>query len=400
MGRQGYLETSIVQVLDDALISEIQLEKQFPLVSAQETPIVSALINETKLEKQLPLVSDAEISIAQTIGDAVLSEIKLEENGPVIATSISQVNSTAINSQTDFDMVMRSLETTRKRMAEVRSGCKASFERCLSVMSAIKTQTVNAPIRTIKGHLPVVSVTSALNSKVKLEEQLSVVARVKTPVQITDVPLRETTLQERLSIFLKSLPPPSQLPRFTAAEIKASAVRFEQAISSLVALQNRIAEAKASIKETFAGLEVTSDGRIRAASVVRHSAPQSLVSLRHSIFTNSDSDEPDYESNDEDCSTILGLDYYDSEPESEHSDMEGDKPFPPFESKKARIMREKREALAATLTDDMLFNLLLVDCTTKPRLPDNAPIIIRQKISKVPIDWEPRYIGKYKVQWW
>jgi len=67
--------------------------------------------------------------------------------------------------------------------------------------------------------------------------------------------------------------------------------------------------------------------------------------------------------------------------------------FLSFESKKARILRERREALAATLTDDMLFNLFLVDCTNKPRLPDNASTITRKRISKVPIDWEPGYSG-------
>ena len=427
---RSVVKTPIVQVPN--ALSEIKVQEQVPIVSILEAPIVSSLISETKLEAGL-------LALVSFVDDAPISEIKLEEQLPAIETPaivqvtnalseiglqqqvpvrsavevpISQVTSTANDSQMRFDRAMRSLEATKQRMVEVRAACKANFEKCLSVISVhvsskAHTAVVRAPSSEIKQFptvsvvkAPNVQVTSGLNNKAKLGE-LPVTALWETPpVQATDAPTRETTLRERIAIILENLPP-SQLPRFTAAEIKASAVRFEQAIISLVALNNRIAETKASSKRAFAGLEVTAGGKIRLASVVRHTPPESPVSLRHSIFTHGDSDKDEYEGNDEkDCSATPELDYYDSEPESEQSNIEGVKPFPTFESKKARIMREKREALAATLTDDMLFNLLLVDCTTKPKLPDNAPIIIKERVSQVPISWEPMYIGKYRVQWW
>jgi len=304
---------------------------------------------------------------------------------------------------------MRSLETTRQRMSEVRAACKSDFEKCLSVISVVKTHPSSAPIGKIKLEerlpieplleTPIRQVISTRYSETKVEEQLPV---LETPnVQETYAPISGVTLSERLSLVLKNLPPLSQLPRFTAAEIKVSAVRFEQAIVSLVALSKKIAETKASFKQAFAGLEVTAHGIIRAVSILRHSPPQSPVSFRYSIFTHGDSNGSEYEDNDEeDCPATPELDYSDSEPESEQSDIEGAEPLSTFESKKARIMREKMEALAATLTDDMLFNLLLMDCTARPHLPDTAPVAVRRWISRVPIDWEPRYVGKYRVQWW
>jgi len=384
-----------------APIIETKMEKQ---VLEIPTPEVSGDVPICKimLEEQAPVVDQPTVQIA---GDALIKEIKLEKQAPVVEIPILQMTSTAIGSQTRFDRGMRSLESTRERVVKVRTAWEADFEKFLSIIFVAKKHIVSVPISEIKLEeqfpvvpvvkTPDVQVTSTLNSKIRLLGQSPVLAPLGTPPpQVTDAPNRETTLQERLSIILKNLPPLSQLPRFTVAEINATAVSFEQSIMNLVALRNKIAE-------TRAGLEVTAGGRARVASIVRHSPPRSPVSLRHSIFTHSDSDESEYEDIDaKDCPATPELDYYDSEAESDQSDIEGTKPFPKFESKKARILREKREALAATLTDDMLFNLLLVDCTNKPRLPDKAPIIIRKRISKVPINWEPRYIGKYRVQWW
>jgi len=97
-------------------------------------------------------------------------------------------------------------------------------------------------------------------------------------MQATD---RETLLQQRLSIILRNLPPVSQLPRFTAAEIEATVIRFEQSIISLVALRTRIDD--------------TVIPRIGSS---------------------------EYEDNDENnCSAALKSDYYDSEPESEQADI-------------------------------------------------------------------------------
>lgn len=333
-------------------IIETELGEHVPTVSVLELHTASTLSNDIKLDEQLPLVSVLQSAIMQVIGDSLISETKPEEF-PLLSTVQISTGDTLIN--------------------------EIKLLKQLPFASVVRT--------------PNVQLSSILNSKARLEVQSPVVAFVETPpVQVTNPPIGEATLQERLFIILKNLPPSSQLPRFTAAEIKATAVRFEQAITSLVTLSIKIAETKAFL---------AASGRFRAASVVRHSPPQSPLSLRHSIFTHIDFDESECEDSVEnDCSAPVGFDFHNSESESEHSDTEGVDSFPKFESKKARILREKREALAATLTDDMLFNLLLVDCTTKPKLPDKAPIIIRKRISRVPIDWEPKYIGKYRVQWW
>jgi len=437
------VETPIVQVIDDALISETKQEEQLPLLSSMKISPSDALMSEIKLNK--PLLSTVERRTVKIGGDVNISEIRLEEKIPVVESPISGMTSTSIDSQVRFDreveikaagkagfdkcMPVAKTHTVRAPIIDIKleeqspvvSIVEAPMVQVIGdalmsetklgkqdpIVSVVEKHTVSGLLSEIKleEQLPVVSVfeapigevaviseiklaeqlplistirtldvqvTSTPNSKARLEERSLAVGLVGTPlVQVTDAPIRHTTLQRRLSFILKNLPPASQFPRFTKADIKATAVRFEQAIINLVALSNRIAE--------------TAGGRIRAASVVRYSPPQSPVSLRHSIFTHSDSDESEYEDNDEnDCSVTPQLEDYDSERESEQSDIEDDKPFPKFESKKARLMREKREALAATLTDDMLFNLLLVDCTTKPKLPDNAPIITRKRISKVP----------------
>jgi len=477
------LETTRQKIIELKTAFSTDFEKCRSMVSAIGTPIVQAFVNETKLEVQLPLVSVVETPTMPVIGDAPINRVMLAEQVPVVSTvetPTSQVTSTAVDSQTRFERAMRSLETTRQRMTEVRAACKSDFEKCLSVICVARTHLTSTPSREIKleEQVPVVEcqvagtaadsqarferammsletarqrmtetratcksgfekclsaisvgmthpssaliskmkleerlpiehsleapirqVTSALYSEVKVEEQLPVIEAPN--VQDTYAPISGVTLSERLSFILKNLPPLSQLPRFTAAEIKVSAVRFEQAIVSLVALSKKIAETKASFKQAFAGLEVTAGGRIRAASVLKHSPPQSPVSLWYSIFTHGESEGSEYEDSDEeDCSATPESDYSDSEPESEQSDIEGAQPLSTLESKKALIMREKREALAATLTDDMLFNLLLMDCTTRPHVPDSAPVAIRRWISMVPIDWEPRYVGKYRVQWW
>ncbi|KAF8454884.1 hypothetical protein BGX38DRAFT_1169894 [Terfezia claveryi] len=368
-----------------APISEITRKEKPSSILVLEAPPVNttsdALIYGIKLEEQLPLVP------------------VLEEHIPVVGTPISLANSSAIDSQTRFDRATHAVSTPS-------SGIR--LEEQYPVVSIVETPTMQIStgdtlINEIKlveqfpfasvDKIPNVQLTSTLNSKARLEAQSPVETFVETPpVHVTNSPISETPLQERLFTMLKNLPPPSQLPRFTAAEIQATAVRFEQAITSLVTLSIKIAETKGFF---------AAGGTVRAASVVRHSPPKSALSLRHSIFTHTDVDESEYEDNVENnCSAPVRLAVHDSESESEHSDIEGVNSFPKVESKRARILRERREALAASLTDDMLFNLLLVDCTTKPKLPDKTPIIIRKWKSRVPIDREPRYIGKYRVQWW
>jgi len=385
-------ETHIIQLIDDAPLSDISLEEQLSRISTANI-IDNALVSGSKLEEQAPVVSIPE---TQTVS-AIPSQIQLAEQLPlvsVVETPIMQVIDDALIKLGEQPRLVSIVKTPTVQIAgdDIRLGEQLCF------VSAIQT--------------PDVQLSSILNSKAMLEEQSRVIALVQTlPAKLTYGHIRETKLQERLSSILKNLPPPSQLPRCTAAEITATAARFEKSIASLMALRNRIAQTKAFFEQSRAELTPTAGGRIRAASVVRHPPPQSPVSLRHSIFTHNESDESESDESEsdkseyedieaKDCSATPELDFYDSELESEQSDIEGVEPFPRFESKKARILREKREALAATLTDDMLFNLLLVDCTTKPRLPDNAPIITRKRISKVPIDWEPKYVGKYRAQWW
>jgi len=92
-----------------------------------------------------------------------------------------------------------------------------------------------------------VQLTSTLNSIARLGEGPPVVPPVEIPpVQVTDIfcttdapisktilPASQCTLQGRLAFILNNLPPVSQLPRFTATEIEATAVRFEQTIINL-----------------------------------------------------------------------------------------------------------------------------------------------------------------------
>jgi len=101
------------------------------------------------------------------------------------ASPCPQVTSTAVDSQMRFERAMRSLEITRQRMTEVRAACKSDFEKCLSVISVVKTHPSSAPI-----------------SKIKLEERLPIEPLLEAPIrQVISTHYSETKVEEQLPVL-------------------------------------------------------------------------------------------------------------------------------------------------------------------------------------------------------